>query len=162
MKPLACLGLLAMAALAAAADHPVIVVRHAERAGGAGNAVPLSEAGRCRAGKLAAMLADAGVQAIFSSEAARTRETAEPLAGKLGLTVRQHPGGDTPGLLRQVREAARTGAVLVVGHSNTVPEIVAGLGGGTASPLGEAEFDRLYVVTPGSPAALLRYGGCAP
>lgn len=146
----------------AAADHAVIVVRHAERAAGSGNEVPLSEAGQCRAEKLAAMLADAGVRTAFSSEAARTRLTAVPLARKLGIEVQAHPGRDTKGLAERVREAARTGAVLVSGHSNTVPEIVEQLGGGKAAPIAETEFDRMYVVVPGSPALLLRYAGCVP
>lgn len=147
---------------ALAADHPVIVVRHAERAGGTGNDVPLSVAGQCRAAKLSALLADSGVQAVYSSEAARTRLTAAPLAAKLGLQVAEHPGRDAAGLAAKVREAARAGAVLVVGHSNTVPELVERLGGGKPPSIGEAEFDRLYVVIPDHPAVLLRYAGCPP
>ncbi|MBV8819048.1 MAG: hypothetical protein JO022_11875 [Acidobacteriaceae bacterium] len=51
--------------------------------------------------------------------------------------------------------------MLVVGHSNTLPEIVSKLGGST-QPIGENEFNRmLIVVTHGSdkPSVLtLRYG----
>lgn len=159
MKLLSCIVLFAGLA---AADHAVIVVRHAERGPGSGNDVPLSEAGECRAGRLAAMLSGAGVRAAFSSEAARTRLTAEPLARKLGIEVQPHPARDTKGLADRIREAARAGAVLVTGHSNTVPEIVEQLGGGKTAPIAETEFDRMYVVTPGSPALLLRYAGCAP
>jgi phosphohistidine phosphatase SixA len=155
-------GTVLCAALAATADFPVIVVRHAERAGGTGNDVPLSDAGRCRAARLAALLADAGVKNIYASEAARTRLTAEPLAARLGVTVREQPARDVAALVSAVREAARLGAVLVVGHSNTVPEIVERLGGGKPAPIGEGEFDRLYVLTPGNPAALLHYPGCGP
>jgi hypothetical protein len=55
---------------------------------------------------------------------------------------------------------------LVVGHSDTVPEIVKLLGGGNVPPIGDSEYDRLFIVTLTGPkqatVVTLRYAGCAP
>jgi len=54
----------------------------------------------------------------------------------------------------------------VVGHSDTVPEIIKLLGGGSVPPIGDSEYDRLFVetLTPPNRATVvtLRYAGCAP
>jgi phosphohistidine phosphatase SixA len=144
----------------------VILVRHAERAGGTSPEVGISEAGRCRAEVLAGMLTDAGVTHIFTSEVARTQQTAAPLATKLNLKPEVVPAKDTDALVAKLRSGPAGGAVLVVGHSNTVPEIIEKLGGGAVAPIGDSEYDRLFVVTlTGSSHATvvtLRYKGCAP
>src|SRR5262245_18994088 len=65
------------------AQKLVFVVRHAERADAGMQAQtdpPLSAAGEARAQKLAAMLADAGVENIFATQFKRTQDTAKPLA----------------------------------------------------------------------------------
>jgi phosphohistidine phosphatase SixA len=144
----------------------VILVRHAERAGGMSDDGGLSDAGRCRAEVLARMLADAGVKRIYTSEAARTQQTAEPLAKKLNIPSEAIPSKDIDGLLTKLRTGASSGVALVVGHSNTVPEIIRRLGGGAVPPIGDGEYDRMFVVTlTGANQATLvtlRYAGCAP
>src|ERR1017187_9876824 len=89
-------GVLAVCSIGLAADpaRTVIVVRHAERAGGMGPEVGPREAGTCPAQVLAGMLSDAGVKHIYTSEVARTQETAEPLAKKLGLRPEVVPAND--------------------------------------------------------------------
>ena len=148
--------------LAAAPPATVIVVRHAERAGGMANDVGLSEAGRCRAGVLANMLAGAHVERIYTSEVARTQQTAEPLARKLNVTPQVVPAKDIDALVVKLR--AGSGTALVVGHSNTVPEIVEKLGGGRVAPIADTEFDGMYIVTLAGPKEatllMLRYPGC--
>jgi broad specificity phosphatase PhoE len=130
----------------------VFVVRHAERADTAPGTPPtmsadpdLSEAGRARAASLAAMLKDANISAIYATEFKRTQQTAAPLAKALGLTVTTLPASDTKALIEQVRAAK--GHVLVVGHSNTVPDVVKALGIATPVTVGDTEFDHLFVVT---------------
>ncbi|HEY2017814.1 MAG TPA: phosphoglycerate mutase family protein [Bryobacteraceae bacterium] len=155
---------LAFCSLAPAGSaQTIIVVRHAERAGGTGPEVGLSKAGQLRAQVLAAMLADAGVKHIYTSEVARTQQTAEPLATRLGLHAEVVAANDYDGLIAKLRAGGSAGAALVVGHSNTVPEIVSRLGGGAVPPIEDNEFDRLYVVTlTGANRAsvvLLRYPG---
>jgi phosphohistidine phosphatase SixA len=153
-------------ALAAQPAKTVILVRHAERAGGMSAAVGISKAGRCRAEALARMLADANVKRIYISEVARTGQTAEPLASKLHIRPEVVPAKDIEGLVAKLRAGAPDDVVLVVGHSDTVPEIVKLLGGGSVPPIGDSEYDRLFVetLTPPNRATVvtLRYAGCAP
>ena len=56
---------------------------------------PLSPSGQQRAKMLAERLKDAGITAIYASQAKRTFETAEPLAMARGLEIRVHPYDDT-------------------------------------------------------------------
>jgi broad specificity phosphatase PhoE len=140
-------GLVASTAFSAGAESlTVFVVRHAEKET-TGADPSLTEAGRERAESLAVMLADAGVTAIFSSEFKRTQETAAPIAKRLGLSVTVVPGKDVDALLSKVRAVAPAGRVLIVGHSNTVPELVKSLTGVTVAELTDADYDRLYVGT---------------
>ena len=151
-------------ALAAQPAKTVILVRHAERAGGMSADVGISEAGRCRAEALARMLADANVKRIYTSEVARTQQTAGPLATKLHIRPEVVPAKDTEGLVAKLRAGAPDEVVLVVGHSNTVPEIIKALGGGSVPPIGDSEYDLLFVATLTHPnqatVVTLRYAGC--
>ena len=150
----------------ASAQQTVIVVRHAERADGGASAnsmtdkpadPPLSAVGEARAAKLAVMLSDAGVTAIFTTEFKRTQDTAKPLATKLGLKVIPVAGKDTPGLVARVRKDHAKDVVLIVGHSNTIPEIVQALTGKTIT-MKDEEYNAMYVLTPSAGTiALIRW-----
>jgi broad specificity phosphatase PhoE len=139
----------------------VLLVRHAERAAQAGNDPPLSMAGEERAETLAHVAGDAGVSAVFVSEFQRTQQTAAPLAMALGLTPIEIPAADVAALVTEIR-GRRGSTILVVGHSNTVPQIIDELGGGIVPAIAENEFDNLYVLfIPrwGSPRLVrLKYG----
>jgi phosphohistidine phosphatase SixA len=157
----------APAAAAHTTPTTVILVRHAEKAAVPGDDPPLSAAGEARSLALLDALRDAGVQAVVTTQLQRTRLTAAPLARELGLTPEVVPvAGDAATHARQVaehvlaRHAGRT--VLVVGHSNTIPAIVAALGGGAAEPIDDGTYDDLYVVTRAADGAArrlhVRYG----
>ena len=146
----------------------VYVVRHAEKADATRDAA-LSEAGRARAAALAGALADAGVGAVVTTQFVRTQETAAPLARALGLeasvvAATAAVDAHAADVARSVQAARGKGAVLVVGHSNTVPAIVAALGGPRFSDLCEADFDNLFVLVlrDGEPARLTRARFGAP
>jgi broad specificity phosphatase PhoE len=146
-------------AVPAAAQQTVFVVRHAERADSAPGAKPmmatdpdLSDAGHARAASLAAMLADAKIVAIFTTEFKRTQQTAAPLAKALGLTPKAMKADAEAELVKAI--AAVKGNVLVVGHSNTVPSIVKRLGVATPVTVEDAEFDNLFIVS-GTPPSVL-------
>ena len=126
----------------------VILIRHAEKVVDPNNPdVDLSPAGQARAQELVRMFGDAGVNAIYATQYKRTQETVKPLADKLGLPVNQFNSKNTTDLVAQIR-AQHTGQVIfVAGHNNTVPEIIAALGGPTFPVIPEAEFDNLYIVT---------------
>ena len=154
----------ALTAFSARAEAPltVFIVRHAEKEA-TGTDPSLTEAGRERAEALAALLADAGITAIFTSEFKRTQETAARIAKRLGLTVTVVPGKDIDAVVSKVRALPPEGRALIVGHSNTVPEFAQRLTGVKVSELTDADFDRLYIGTipkdgPGE-IVLLHYGG---
>ncbi len=148
----ACALLLSIAA-SAAAQQTVFVARHAERAdGGAGaagmvtpaNDPPLSAAGQARAARLASMLRSAGIAHVFTTEFRRTRETAAPLAKQLKLTPVMSASKDPAPLVERVRQVK--GNVLIVGHSNTVPDLLKRLGIRDTITIADAEYDNLFVV----------------
>src|SRR5689334_13752118 len=132
----------------------LFIVRHAEKSAPNGD-LPLSAEGRSRAAKLAALLRDAGVDRIYTTEMMRTRETAEPLASRLRLSAETVPVQDVEALVAKLRALPPGSAALVVHHSGTIPKIVEKLGGGAIQPISEEEYDRLLVVTLEGDAAHL-------
>lgn len=146
----------------AAQETPLVafLVRHAEKVAEPTGDPPLTGQGQRRAAALADLLADAGIVAVWSTDYARTRDTAAPIAERLGLVPSLYDPGDLPGFANALRAAG--GRVLVVGHSNTTPQLIALLGGDPGTPIDDAtEYDRLYIVVqaPGGPVTtLLRYG----
>lgn len=162
-------ALLAVSTAAAAADQVIFLVRHAERAATpagqpAGTRMmaedpPLSAAGHERATKLAALLASAEVKHIFTTEYQRTRQTAAPLAERLNVKAVMAAAKDPDPLLQQVKKVA--GNVLIVGHSNTVPDLLKRLGVKETIAIGDNDYDNLFVVVrrdAGEPTLIrLRY-----
>ena len=154
-------ALVLLLAVPVAAQSTVFLVRHAERADTQPGESPamgadpdLSKPGRARAESLATALKDAKIIAIFATEFKRTQQTAAPLAKALGITVTTVTSKDTPGLLKKIQ--ASKGNVLVVGHSNSVPDVIKGLGVSTPVTIGDDEFDNLFLVSRGSLPVLLR------
>jgi broad specificity phosphatase PhoE len=151
-----------LAAQLAVAQRAVFVVRHAEKQIESNEAtVPLSEAGRARAKKLAAVLKNAGVTAIYSTDTVRTLGTAEPLAQALKITVRKYssagPDGETdlrPLAERLKFEHARD-VVLVVGHGDTVSPLLMALGCTEKIEIPSGQYDDLFAVVPGARGATL-------
>lgn len=125
----------------------IYLVRHGEKAAD-GNDPSLTPQGRQRAQNIATMLHRAGITAIFSSATARTLETAKPLSASLSLPVQQYDAGRPEALVEKVK--ALQGPVLVVGHSNTLPELVRLFGGAPGTEIGDNEFDRVYQLVNGA------------
>lgn len=124
----------------------VILIRHAERLAAPGNDDPhLSAAGKKRAKRLLQVLSQANVSAIYTSEFIRTKETAQPLAHTLGLTPIELT--EAPDIERDIllNQAGKT--VLVVGHTDTVPEVIRLLGDDSGHEIGGEEFDNMFVAT---------------
>ena len=107
--------------------HPTYyVMRHLDTP--AGERDPdLTAGGRAKAERLAAWGFGPAPAAIYVSGYRRTQQTAAPLAARLGLTPIVYDAADTTALVARVR--AGPSPALVVGHSNTVPDIVEQLGG---------------------------------
>lgn len=133
----------------------VILIRHADVTPDGGADPPLNASGAARAQQLRHVLGDAGVTAIFVSSLQRTQSTAQPLAGDLGLQVVVQD--DTASVAAAIRGLGNTGTALVVGHTNTLPDVVVRLGGPPVTPIAATEFDRLVVLASGR-LCTLRYG----
>ena len=125
----------------------VVVVRHAEKLADGGKDPALSEAGRARAQRLAGLLHDAPLVAVYSTDTRRTRETAQPTALAHGLTVKRYDAGISAfDFVSQILIANPRGAILVVGHSNTAPEIASMLCTCEVATMDEDEYDRVMRV----------------
>lgn len=130
----------------------VVVVRHAEKRLDAGDDPDLNAAGEARAALLARMFGDGAplgrLDAIFVSHTRRSHETAAPLEKRLGLTATEGPQDDVASLTRLVMRGHQGGRVLIVAHSDTVPQIIATLADlKSVPPIGDDEYGTMYVVT---------------
>jgi broad specificity phosphatase PhoE len=154
-----------------ALDQPptiIILVRHAEKA-----IVPpenkdpdLSVAGLARAQELRRMFGDTGIAAIYATQFKRTQQTVKPLADKLRISVTQVEAKKTSDLVQQIRARNSGQVIFIAGHNNTVPEIIAALGGPQLPIIPETEFDNLYILTVQSDGAAqllkMKYGSTLP
>lgn len=140
----------------------VILVRHAEKQatppGNPPEGPPLTNEGKVRAKNLARMLGKAGVKAIITSQYLRTRETAQPLADVIGIApvaVKLDPDPANSNriseqsikkIVEQIQQHAGE-TVLVVGHTNSLPQLIGKLGGPSISDIPESDFDNLFILT---------------
>jgi len=137
-------------ALADADESTFILVRHAEKVDDSRDPL-LSEAGQARARALVEVLDHAELNAVYVTQYRRTRLTALPAASAAGLTPVEDPvGGDlgawASSFADRLRNSHSGETVLVVGHSNTVPPLVAVLCNCRVEPLGDSDYDRIYLV----------------
>ncbi|MDZ4674456.1 MAG: phosphoglycerate mutase family protein [Gemmatimonadota bacterium] len=143
---LAIFGAPLAASAQAAAPVTIFVVRHAERASTEADS-PLSEIGKARAERLAAMLASAGVAHAISTQFIRTKDTVAPLASRMGVTPVVVGTSDMNPLISMLQGLPAGSKALVAGHSNTINVIVGRLTGQEIPALEDSVYDRLYVVT---------------
>lgn len=121
-----------------------VVVRHAEKATDDPEDPNLSALGQARAQRLAQELATAPVTAVYATEYKRTRQTGQPTADAHHVTITPYYAkGPANEVAAQLKAAHKRGTVLIVGHSNTVPDIVSALSGQIADPMPDTEYDRL-------------------
>ena len=134
------------------ATTTVIFVRHAEKATAPADDPGLSEAGQRRAAELARQLVDAdvvaGIDAVYSTPFRRTEETARAVAEALDLSLVSYDAEDTESFIEELVRKHKGKIVLVVGHSNTVPLMIAGMGASKkVPPIAEDEYDNIYLVS---------------
>jgi phosphohistidine phosphatase SixA len=128
------------------AFQSIYIVRHAEKLDDSKDP-ELSEAGKARAQTLAKALRDANIGAIYTSEYLRTIKTAAPFAE--ATKIKPTAINDSAKLIKALKEDKSSKSALVVGHSNTVPDVLKAFGSSDKVEIGETEFDRLYILTPG-------------
>lgn len=119
------------------------LVRHAEKQDNSPNAL-LNAAGLARANILRDSLQNKSIERIYASTVERTQQTAQPLATALGLPLNLYRPDTTAGLIAQLKKLGGMD-VLVVGHSNNIPEIVQALSGESVN-VAENDFDNLFIV----------------
>ncbi len=125
---------------------PRYVMRHLDTPKGEPDP-DLLPAGTARAKALVAWFEGKPLTAVFSTNYRRTRQTAAGIAAARGLTVQIYDPDDMADL--KLRVNAVVGPVLIVGHSNTVPDIVAELGGERPGELAHEDFGDVWTVTAG-------------
>ena len=141
----------------------IILVRHAEKACTTSDDPPLSQVGEKRAEDLAVVLDGAKVRHIITTDFRRTNETAKPLAQRLALhpvviSLKDSPT-DISSHVGRVVDAIRVsdkGTVLVVGHTITIPDIVARLGGPKIGGISDSEYSNLFILVGDSEKRLVR------
>jgi phosphohistidine phosphatase SixA len=137
-------ALVALLPLAATADTTMLyLTRHAEKSS-TGTDPALTPEGVTRAQNIAAMLKKANIQHIFSTNYVRTKQTAQPLGAILSLSTQTYDPSQLASFAQQLK--ALSGNALVVGHSDTTPDLIRQLGGDPGADIAETEFDRLYQI----------------
>lgn len=141
----------------AEAQSAVFLVRHAEKLDESDDP-PLSAAGKARAEALARMVRDADIKAIYVTQYKRTVLTAAPLAAALGLEPAAIHSDSVQELVDRIRRDHPNDAVLLVGHSGSVPKVLKLLGHEAPVEIGHDEYDSLFVAVPreGRPPTILR------
>lgn len=124
---------------------PIYVMRHLHTPQGERDP-DLTDEGQRVAALVPGWLGRERVRAIYVTDYRRTRQTAAPLATRLGLAPIVYDPADTAALVARVRAGPLP--ALIVGHSNTVPDIVAQLGGTRPGPLVHEDFGDIWRVGP--------------
>ena len=134
------------------ATTTVIFVRHAEKALEPADDPGLSPAGQRRVAELTRQLKDAdvvaGIDVVYSTPYRRTEETARPIAEALNLPINSYDAGDTEEVMERILREHKGKIILVVGHSNTVPQLMYDMGASKKVPeIQENEYDNIYIVS---------------
>jgi len=130
--------------IAGAQDFTTIyLVRHAEKVDSSRTS-GLTEVGTARAKAFSTMLRDSNLTHVFSTPFVRTKSTAAPTAEFHSLDIEEYD----PDAAREFAEKLKnlTGSALVVGHSNTIPNLVNLLTGERFDDLDERVYDKIYIV----------------
>ncbi|GAB3952271.1 phosphoglycerate mutase family protein [Spirosoma harenae] len=131
--------------LASCSTTTVYIVRHAEKVNES-DTTNLTDVGYARAAALADVLGNKSIDSIFTTPYRRTRQTAQPLAQRLGIQLVDYPARPNDAIVSRVKRIQNK-TVLVVGHSNTILEIAKGLGAQpTMTRIESGDFDNLLVV----------------
>lgn len=158
LAPLWLMALLAIVVLAALyagyralETTTVVLVRHAEKELSTIDNPPLAPDGEQRAERLSQLFGKVSgigrLQAIYVSDTRRAQQTAAPLAARLHLKPVILPGSDIRGTAHHALHDHRGGSVLIVGHSNTLPQLIEQMSGVRVPEIADDEYDQIYVLS---------------
>lgn len=133
--------LLTILVSASVAANTVYLTRHFEKQKGANPS--LTKEGEVRAHSLAKMLKDKPFTMLYSTDYARTKETATPLSEAKGIPITLYDPRSLDAFALQLKNLNED--VVVVGHSNTTPVLIALLGGPKVT-IEESDFGTLFIL----------------
>ncbi|NVK12342.1 MAG: histidine phosphatase family protein [Gammaproteobacteria bacterium] len=125
------------------ASADVVMVRHAEKASGENPS--LTECGRARARNLANLLDDFNFSKVLSTDYRRTRQTAEEIVKRMDVPIEIYLASDLSSLAERLNMKVAQD-VLVVGHSNTTPELAELLTGESLEWFDHDDYDQILIV----------------
>lgn len=125
-----------------ASSTSIYLLRHAEKS--SGKDPELTKTGKQRAQQLAILLKKANITHIFSTQYKRTTQTAQPLVEMTGKAIEFYDPRQLKAFAEKLKHM--NGNILVIGHSNTTPELTHILSNQPIKPLTEAEYGDLYQV----------------
>jgi broad specificity phosphatase PhoE len=139
---------------AANAAPVIFIVRHAQKASSGGREPELSPQGQKRADALGHILKDSQITSVFVTEFKRMHETAAPTARVAHVSPTVVPANDIGALLEKLRRL--NGNALVVGHGNTIPDLLKALGIATPVSIADDDYTKVFAVLVGDAPQLLR------
>jgi len=134
--------------------YTLYLIRHAEKELDGSRDPVLTEVGKNRAKQLAKWFQSKGLLDIWSSDYHRTRDTVKPILAKTGIQLRIYDPGDQAALIKQLQDRQQT--ALIVGHSNTIPELARLLCNCNIADMEETEHNRLIVISVVDDAVMVR------
>lgn len=129
----------------AADSYTLYLVRHAEKEQDGSRDPVLTEIGEQRSENLAHWFSDKQIEDIWSSDYIRTRDTAKPILSKLDMDLTLYDPGNLPELTENL--VAKQHTALIVGHSNTTPQLARLLCDCEIADMDESEHDRVIVIS---------------
>ncbi len=138
------LGLIVASGEAAWAAEKIYLVRHAEKVADGTTDPELTKVGKARACFLAGFFKGKGLTEVRSSDYRRTWDTAGPVARALGIPLSIYDPAELPVLAMDLKH--RNGVPLIVGHSNTTPELARLLGARDVEDMEDSEYDRVIEI----------------
>jgi 2,3-bisphosphoglycerate-dependent phosphoglycerate mutase len=125
-----------------------IIMRHAEKES-TGTDPNLTSDGILRADELKRILNNISIKTIYSTPFNRTRQTVQPLATSKSLSITEY-ATSTPyaQLVSDIRAANKGKVVVIVGHSNTVPDILKEISNNSFNiTISDSQYDNLFIVS---------------
>lgn len=141
MRTLLLLLLLSLSQPLWAAEYNLYLLRHAQKQDDGSKDPSLTERGRQQGQRLAKLLQHADIQRIYTTDYRRTRETVAALSVLTGAEIRIYQPSDLASFARTLQQRGEN--AVVVGHSNTTPQLI-GILGGSAEAMSESDYGDLY------------------
>jgi len=126
-------------------SYTIYLVRHAEKQSIEGEKnTELTRCGIKRASQLASILENVKLATVYSTNYKRTMATAGPIAKQKQLAITNYDPRALANFAKQLIDKKQN--ALVVGHSNTTPQLVKILSKQSVKELTELDYQELYQI----------------